>query len=865
LGRGDGKSGSWAGARPHGGRRALGVLLLLGLAALGCDRSGAPPLGPGPRGAAPDAGSPQRFAERFLAELPALLQDQVEQAAPQEAALEAALAEPDVQWREPAALRAVAAAPGASLRFTGRAELNETGAALLASLQDAASHGLDPAQFGVERIEFLRGNLARDAAARAEIDLPPLSPAARALVQEQAEALGPERGRPEARASLLARLLAPGGPDPGLATALERARAAEQDLRRSAAALDLALADGLLHYARVMGRGNTKAEVLQARRQRGERPEVDADDEQAEEAQNPDQEPQQPAAPGAPAPAEELPLVLRDAAAFVQQRLEADLRSVKDPASLAQLLRDLEPHHLQYGRLRTALARYRQIVADGGWPEVKPASLRPGKSHPRVAELKARLAKEGFLPAGEYDTRYDDALEQAVRAYQESHQMDVTGRPHAQFWKSLNISAERRLKAIEITLQRWRETAIGLDPYYVFVNIPDFHVEVWKGDEVLLRKRVVAGESRGKRCDDETETVVLSHATPIQSADLELLVFAPYWNVTRRIKESELDPERGKDPLYYERNGYEVMRQGTPREWVREMPGPANSLGFVKFIFPNPHATFMHDTPVKELFRQPVRAYSHGCMRVQEPWDLAEVILKEDKQWREARFKRIYDQWTSMDFRSLKQSFDRERYERLRERANQLETMVYLNRKVPVHVEYFTVRVDDAGQVHFLSDVYRYDEERISPRRPKRCVPETKAARRDFARAPRRVEALQRKAVELTPRVLQALERARTLDPKGPWEERHLLKQLPKLQDFGPQHENLAQRILAEHASLATALEAARGRWRKPLLAQAVRLQRLMAALEKMNGEAAALSRAVERRTAGRELPGAEAQPPAAP
>ncbi|MBM4318940.1 MAG: hypothetical protein FJ125_03040, partial [Deltaproteobacteria bacterium] len=323
--------------------------------------------------------------------------------------------------------------------------------------------------------------------------------------------------------------------------------------------------------------------------------------------------------------------------------------------------------------------------------------------------------------------------------------------------------------------------------------------------------------------------------------------FSPYWNVTRRIKELELDPERAKDPLHYEKNGYEVMERGTPREWVREMPGPGNSLGFVKFIFPNPHATFVHDTPQKELFRQPVRAFSHGCMRLEEPLQLARQLLREDGQWDEQAYQVRYQSWQSMSFASLKESYDPERYETLRQRATELERNIYLGRPVPVHVEYYTVRVDDAGQVQFLADIYGYDEQLLNPKPPKKCTPEGKSARWSFKRIPEKLAEYQRDAVRLVPEILATAEKAKKLQAKGTWLERRLLKEAKKIDNFMAQHENYAKSIQEAHDQLARALAERDGRWNKRLEEEAVRLQRLLRGLAQMNAKARQLCQQVEQ------------------
>ena len=902
------------------------VLLLLVLAvAAGCERGGAGGPLVDPTGTAlGEQVDPERFLSGFLEGFPDLLRQAVAQSSSRWSACRKLLAGEMEGLREPEVLAAVYAAPPLPGPFVGERGLNETGRQLLAELQGAKAHGLDPARYHVPEIEGLLDQL-REAARKASAVPLPASPKLeeRKAIEELVRALEPTLGRPEAERALLARVLAEESPLPGLARAFSELCALREEQELAAATVELRLADGLAHLARDLGRGNTRAVEMVVRR--GQKEQEQEQQEQDTRTEGEENEPIRPGAgrarpPGAafdggvavdqgqagspdagvarapgpgpdagvagaafpmdagpaaeasgaapaeasrpgdarePLPPPEPSLVLRDPQAYVRALLQADLRAVHDPESLRAVIEDLPPRHPQYRGLLEALQRYRSIVQAGGWEKVKPRGrLRPGKKNRTVAALKRRLAVEGFF-FGKMDERFDEPLEQALRRYQETHQMQVTGRPHRQLWKSLGITAERRVQAIELSLKRWRESSIGRMAGYAFINIPDFHVEVWKDGERLLRHRIIVGENKGRKCDEETERKIYSHATPIQTAWIEFLVFSPYWNVPRSIKEQELDPERGKDPFYYEKHGYEVMRADTRREWVREMPGPANSLGFVKFIFPNPHATFLHDTPLKKLFDRPVRAFSHGCMRVQDPWKLAKLLLSLDGQWNERRFKRLYRDWKSLDFRPLQKEWDPELYERLSEKASELRRTVHLRRPVPIFVEYYPVRVDDEGRVHFLSDIYRYDEQELNPRPAKRCVPETKAARRGFSHTLDRVDALEQDAVEMVPRVLRAMELARDLDPKGPWKERYLLKQVKKLEDFGEHHENLAQRLRDDYDLVAEAIQERRGRWKKSLVAQAVRVRRLSKALAAMTREARAICKQVEEITgAGRPSPG---------
>lgn len=356
------------------------------------------------------------------------------------------------------------------------------------------------------------------------------------------------------------------------------------------------------------------------------------------------------------------------------------------PEAAQQVLDALQPAQPQYGLLMASRARYAQIVADGGWQEVRPTSLRRGSSGERVRELKRRLQIEGYYD-GEIDDRFDAALEAAVRVYQETHQLEVNGESSRPFWNSLNISAQERLAQIELTMQRWRESRIGDDPYYVFVNIPDFHTEVWRDGVRQTRFRIVVGNTQ-RECDRRTGQWRYPNATPIQSAMMSFLVLNPYWNLPTRIVQEEVLPALIRNPNYFEENGMEQVDLGSGMR-VRQRPGPRNPLGRVKFMFPNPHDTYLHDTSRPQYFQYPIRAFSHGCMRVQNPLDFLELLLTNDGQWDERQINRVL--------------------------GTDVETTIRFREPVPVHIEYYVVRVDDEGRTHFLADIYRLDRDRMNP------------------------------------------------------------------------------------------------------------------------------------------------------
>jgi murein L,D-transpeptidase YcbB/YkuD len=298
--------------------------------------------------------------------------------------------------------------------------------------------------------------------------------------------------------------------------------------------------------------------------------------------------------------------------------------------------------------------------------------------------LRRRLAAEDYFDGDLESTHFDAELEAAVEWYQRTHQLVQNGEVADGTLWSLNVLAERRVSQILVALDKWRETPLAPDAEgeFIWVNIPEFYAELRDGRELIYRWKVVVGRERGGRDSLGNPR----GQTPRFSDSLEYIVFNPYWNVPSQIREEEYDPLIAADPNWLIDNGFEIAVDGS-REWLRQMPGSGNALGQVKFLFPNQHDVYMHDTPSRRLFERPVRNYSHGCVRVHEPLDLAALLLERDRDWdahRAGRYvQRMLDageeQWLSM--------ID----------------------PLPVHLVYISVAVDDDGRPNFLADPYAID------------------------------------------------------------------------------------------------------------------------------------------------------------
>jgi len=383
-------------------------------------------------------------------------------------------------------------------------------------------------------------------------------------------------------------------------------------------------------------------------------------------------------------------------------RLELDhWAAIKDADAAKAHVLSLWPPHPQYAKLIEGRKRYKAIVDKGGWKKVEKGKLNYGGSAPRVKELKERLAAEGLFE-GNIDNNFDKDLQAAIRLYQETHQLDITGQIKNDhngrvFWNSLNLAADRRLKQIEVNLKRWRRDSHMMpSDHYVYINVPDFTAEVWKGGDRKMRFRIIAG-NRKQECDTRTGRKKYVNATPLQHAHLSRVIFNPFWNVPPRIEQEEYLPQIQENPNWLEENGFEYANTRDGSTVFRQKPGEGNALGRVKFIFPNKHNTYMHDTPKENwpLFTRPIRSYSHGCMRVEEPMDFAEYLMRDAGLWNKKEIDHIYE--------------------------TQKERGYSLPKPLDVFIEYTTTRVADDGHVHFLADVYRFVRQEIRPSQAARC------------------------------------------------------------------------------------------------------------------------------------------------
>jgi len=361
------------------------------------------------------------------------------------------------------------------------------------------------------------------------------------------------------------------------------------------------------------------------------------------------------------------------------------------------------PQQDNYARLKEGLARFRALEAAGGWPTDLPAgeTIDPGMTDPRVPMIRDRIILLGDLqPAdnaaasGGPSDLYDPALVEAVKRFQQRHGLDVDGRIGKGTITDLNVPVSARIQQIIMNMERRRWMPDQWERRYVFVNQADFHLKVV--DTIDGREKTIF-----------TSNVVVGtpfHKTPVFSHQISYLEFNPYWNVPPSIAGRVLLPKLKKNPNYAAENGYDVFTDWSANaglvnasaiDWsqysrgnlpykFRQRPGPNNALGRVKFMFPNPHSIYLHDTPARSHFSRTQRAFSSGCIRVHKPLELAAVLLSfENGDWDVARAQAIVDGGE--------------------------RTIVTLKEKIPVHLYYVTSWVNKDGSIHFREDIYGRD------------------------------------------------------------------------------------------------------------------------------------------------------------
>jgi L,D-transpeptidase YcbB len=382
------------------------------------------------------------------------------------------------------------------------------------------------------------------------------------------------------------------------------------------------------------------------------------------------------------------------------------LDAIATAPDAAAYLRDLHPRHPQFHKLREALLASRKpqsALAETKAPgsEVKlPAGprLKLGQAHPHVDLLRQRLGIAA--PGTDLSNRLDAPLQAALRAFQQATALEVDGTLNTATRAALNgllkaVPAGDKTQRILVNMERWRWLPEDLGRFHVWDNIPEYRMRVLKDGQAVHSETIIVGKP--------------STPTPVFSADMKYVIFHPTWGVPDGIKMNEIAPalrrsssnssfwDAAPEPAILRRHNLIVSQNGRPvnpasvnwqavdiRNFQFTQPASkSNVLGVVKFRFPNKHDVYMHDTPERELFSRSEKAFSHGCMRVQNPRRLAEVLLAEDKGWSSTQVGNAIAAGTTQD--------------------------VTLNKQIPVHVTYFTAVVDDDGRLKTFGDLYGHD------------------------------------------------------------------------------------------------------------------------------------------------------------
>ena len=369
--------------------------------------------------------------------------------------------------------------------------------------------------------------------------------------------------------------------------------------------------------------------------------------------------------------------------------------NASDPAAEIQ---KLEPPFLGYRKLLALLPVYEDYARkdDGQKLQTTAKTVRPGQPYASLQHLGRFLQLIGDIPA---DTKlepnpsvYQGALVEGVKHYQSRHGENPTGLLDARTISELNTPPPLRIRQIKLTLERWRWLPHSFPQPPVVVNLPEYRLRAINRDEtVAFYKNVIIGKAYG-------------HKSPIFEKEIQYVIFRPYWEVTPSIQRNETVPHIQKDPNYITKHNFEVI---TPkgevvtddavstqvleglksgRLLVRQKPGPTNSLGLVKIIFPNPENVYLHGTDTPQLFSQDVRDLSHGCIRVEDPTELVAWLLRNNPGW---------------DLGHVKAAMNGERN----------NVQVNLALRIPVLIVYGTVVVNEENQIRFFDDIYGYDAE----------------------------------------------------------------------------------------------------------------------------------------------------------
>ena len=324
-----------------------------------------------------------------------------------------------------------------------------------------------------------------------------------------------------------------------------------------------------------------------------------------------------------------------------------------------------------YKLLKEELRKYVEIAKKGGWPQVNvdQKKVKRGSSASGIVQLKKRLQMTGDLAGNDTSALFNDSLELAIKHAQQTFGYKPTGILSVTLIKDLNVLVTVRIKQILINMNRMRWMPVEPEGKLILVNIPEFVLHFFEGKTKAFDMNVVVGKE--------------GHNTMMFTGNLSTVVFSPYWNVPPSIVKKEIMPSMARNPNYLAAQHMEITGQEGGLPVIRQLPGEKNSLGRVKFLFPNSFNIYFHDTPAKGLFNQDKRAYSHGCIRLSDPVKMANYLLKDDASWPADKIEEAMNSGN--------------------------EKYVKLKDPIPVLITYYTAWVDEKGLINFRDDIYQRD------------------------------------------------------------------------------------------------------------------------------------------------------------
>ena len=368
------------------------------------------------------------------------------------------------------------------------------------------------------------------------------------------------------------------------------------------------------------------------------------------------------------------------------------LRYALESSQIEESLDILRPQSDVYDAMKYNLKRYRNISKTGGWPTIHKGSLlQKGSRSKRIVDLRTRLILSGDLDKTDVTDPllFDAPLSDAVRKFQKRHGLLIDGMVGPETLRALNVPVEERIQQIKLNMERWRWLPRELGERYVLINIANFELNIVEGERIISAMRVVVGRK--------------ARPTPIFTGRMTYMELNPYWNIPRKIAQEDILPKILNDPDYLKKENIRVFKTSKEStleidpatiDWsligenhfpfkLRQEPGSSNALGRIKFVFPNKFSVFLHDTPARALFNKTKRSSSSGCIRIEDPIELAEYLLKGKPQWNRDRLLTAIN--------------------------GGRRQVLSLPDPINVHVLYLTAWVDKDGTLNFRDDIYGED------------------------------------------------------------------------------------------------------------------------------------------------------------